>query len=436
VAPPSSGTSPLAGFLNPDGVLIVDGDRTLVLDEGPYEVTSVCVQDSGRILVRGQTTLRITGTGTSVVAGGGIGSASAQRASIVLEAPNREELYVLVANKVAPVDLALESPGGSAHVAITGRAGLNLVKTRHALARMTHHAGYGATGDFPGCFGAPSANQLAQQKQRARCAVASAPAEDTGDRLAENLAEPGRTPSKVFAAVGTHQFVVPRGVSALTVEAWGGGGGGGSGKQAQARGGGGAFARATIAVKPGDRLRFHVASGGASSQFPGFGNHAGGGGGASLVTRGDHVLLVAAGGGGAGADGCSGCREGSAGNGGPGGAAVGLPGESVSCHSGENDCAAGGEGGSQQRGGRGAPARRDEALTVEASSVEARAAGVERPAVASTRRAAHRMRATAPVAAAAPAGSAVEVAATGRPTAAAAAAAGRRIRTPGTGTAC
>lgn len=75
----------------------------------------------------------------------------------------------------------------------------------------------------------------------------------------------GLTAAQDVTASGT--FVVPAGVSHLSVEAWGGGGGGGSVSGCFAGGGGGSggYARAIIAVTPGESLGIVIGSGGAAN---------------------------------------------------------------------------------------------------------------------------------------------------------------------------
>jgi len=138
--------------------------------------------------------------------------------------------------------------------------------------------------------------------------------------------------------------VVPPGKSTVIFLLWGAGGGGG----APAKGGGGAWIHAQFPVASGDQLGIRVASGGAAY---------GGGGGASYVLRNGEVMLVTAGGGGAGVDGCSGCSgEGGthsqAGMGGAGGPAGGQghdgqPNDYVQTNSGP------GSGGTPNAGGVG-----------------------------------------------------------------------------------
>jgi hypothetical protein len=89
--------------------------------------------------------------------------------------------------------------------------------------------------------------------------------------------------------------LIPDGVTSMTVSLWGAGGGGGT----PGAGGAGAWVMGTLAVTPGDEVELRVAGGGATY----------GGGGASYVFVNGEVMMVAAGGGGSGVDGCDGCGE-------------------------------------------------------------------------------------------------------------------------------
>jgi len=126
-----------------------------------------------------------------------------------------------------------------------------------------------------------------------------------------------------YSSAGTYTYVVPSGVSSLTVELWGAGGGGGRGYSTGTAadsggggGGGGAYAKTTtFPVDTGDALLITVGAGGAvgASVTPGSGQQAGSGspGGDSSVQP---ATVTAHGGqGGSGANGCT------AGTGGSGG---------------------------------------------------------------------------------------------------------------------
>ncbi|WP_395091398.1 hypothetical protein [Armatimonas sp.] len=116
---------------------------------------------------------------------------------------------------------------------------------------------------------------------------------------------------KVFAFTGRVQsFLVPAGVTSVTVKMWGAGG--------ASAGGSGAFVSGTLAVTPGETLDFYVGQGGLSAplgttSLAAFGNggtgtspfttggahQSGGGGGHTVIARGTtDVVVVGAGGGG------------------------------------------------------------------------------------------------------------------------------------------
>ncbi len=78
--------------------------------------------------------------------------------------------------------------------------------------------------------------------------------------------------------VGTRDFIVPLGVTSLTIECEGSGGGGGGGRVlygAGYGGGGGAYSKVTVAVTPGEILRITVAAGGAGGPDQGVGQPGG-----------------------------------------------------------------------------------------------------------------------------------------------------------------
>ncbi len=151
---------------------------------------------------------------------------------------------------------------------------------------------------------------------------------------------------RVFTSQGADSYVVPTGVTSLTLKMWGAGaGGGGGGSTAGAAGGGGGFVESTISVTPGESLSVYVGGGGEGGNFSASGSDAGGGGGgggASSVYRGGTPLAIAAGGGGGG-----GARAGSTGGaGGAGGGTSGVAGTSRFTNNG-----GGGGGGTSSAGG-------------------------------------------------------------------------------------
>ncbi len=137
--------------------------------------------------------------------------------------------------------------------------------------------------------------------------------------------------SQTFDVPGTYDFVVPVGVTSLTVDAYGASGGSGDGNPAVA-GGLGGRTTATIAVTPGETLK--VVVGGAGQSWAGSetalgGSNgggdagytfAGGGGGASDVRQGgsglaNRVVVAGGGGGGGGGGHCDGFGTGGDGGG-------------------------------------------------------------------------------------------------------------------------
>lgn len=110
-------------------------------------------------------------------------------------------------------------------------------------------------------------------------------------------------------------YVVPAGVTIITVEMWAGGGGGTTSGTINGNGGGCGYVMADIPVTPGETLTLSVGAGGMagnpvgiSGGAPGGGNggsgsivgHGGGGGGYSVLKRSTTILLIAGGGGGCG----------------------------------------------------------------------------------------------------------------------------------------
>ncbi len=125
-----------------------------------------------------------------------------------------------------------------------------------------------------------------------------------------------------FTTAGTSTFVVPTGITTITVKAWGAGGGGGGGGGAASGGSGGAggYATTNLSVTPGETLNVYVggaggAGGGSGTNSSGVG---GGGGGYSRIARSTTSLLIAAGGAGGAGGGRTGGYTGGAGGAGGG----------------------------------------------------------------------------------------------------------------------
>jgi hypothetical protein len=176
--------------------------------------------------------------------------------------------------------------------------------------------------------------------------VQGGPGQSMGSALFQGLTA---TETYATATAGT-SWVVPAGVTQVTIKAWGSGGGaGGGGSQtAGGAGGGGGYATATISVTPGETLILRVGGGGAGGGYNNAGGApvgvGGGGGGYTGVFRSVTPLLVAAGGGGGG----GGNDESGSALGGAGGVAGGTTGGTGVGGSGS---VTGGSGGTQVAGG-------------------------------------------------------------------------------------
>jgi hypothetical protein len=153
---------------------------------------------------------------------------------------------------------------------------------------------------------------------------------------------------QIFNTPGSASFVVPAGVTSMTVKTWGGGGGAGGGGAAGSSGGaggGGGYVTGVITVTPGETLTAYVGGGGGGGNYSAAGNDAGGGGGGggySSIYRGSTALFIAAGGGGGG----GGRRTIGGAIGNAGGGTSGIAGSSVGVGT-------GGGGGTSSSGGSG-----------------------------------------------------------------------------------
>jgi len=154
----------------------------------------------------------------------------------------------------------------------------------------------------------------------------------------------------IFSVVGSDNFVVPDGVTQITVKSWGAGGGGGSGGSNGASqggiGGGGAYGEAIFNVSPGETLNVHVGGAGGGGTYDGStaGGGGGGGGRTEVVRASDSntlIVVAAGGGGGGGYD--------TASDGGAGGAGGAISGSDGS----DSGSAGGGGGATLSAGGTG-----------------------------------------------------------------------------------
>ena len=164
----------------------------------------------------------------------------------------------------------------------------------------------------------------------------------------------GTTTTTTYNTAGSSNYIVPGGVTSVTIKAWGGGGGGGNGSGGAGTGGaggGGGYAKAVITVTPAETLTVTVGSGGSG----GSGSSGGGnGGGFSAVQRSGTYLIQAGGGGGGG--GSVGNGSGDGGAGGAGGGSSGIigtvgEGSSAGGAGGPGTSSAGGAGSSAGTGG-------------------------------------------------------------------------------------
>lgn len=154
---------------------------------------------------------------------------------------------------------------------------------------------------------------------------------------------------QTFTSQGANSYVVPAGVTSLTLKAWGGGGGSGAGGATGVggAGGGGGYGTSTITVTPGETLTVYIGGGGTGGIHNALGVRGGGGGGGggfTTIYRGATPLLIAAGGGGGG----GGRNAVAGGAGGAGGGTSGVAGTQGSANNG-----AGGGAGTQTAGGGG-----------------------------------------------------------------------------------
>lgn len=115
-----------------------------------------------------------------------------------------------------------------------------------------------------------------------------------------------------YSSPGSETFVVPIGVTQITIKAWGAGGGGGGGGSARTggNGGGAAFVQTTLTVTPGETLNLRIGGGGPFGTYLSTSNQVGSGGGGGgysgvfrgTITQANALLIAGSGGGGGGGD--------------------------------------------------------------------------------------------------------------------------------------
>jgi Glycine-rich domain/Collagen triple helix repeat (20 copies) len=215
-------------------------------------------------------------------------------------------------------------------------AGMYELIVKTGLGQCKYEVAYGTTGPQgpkgdkgdPGTPGATGPQGPIGLTGATGSTGAQGPKGDTGpagpatiQTLGQISGDPGPA---IFTISGT--WLVPAGVDNILVTMWGGGGGGAgfvnSDPTYGGGGGAGGFARATVAVTPGDTLTVAVGAGGIGNNSTGNG----GPGGNSLIVNGESVTLLEADGGEGGFCGANG------GAGGAGGSCTGgafsFPGQS------------------------------------------------------------------------------------------------------------
>ena len=168
-----------------------------------------------------------------------------------------------------------------------------------------------------------------------------------------------KSDTSMYTTAGTTTYVVPAGVSSITIKSWGAGGAGGgsSSDRAGGAGGGGGYVASTLTVTAGEVLTIYVGGGGKGGRYtaPDVGGDGGGGGGYSGIFRSSTPLVIAAGGGGGGGgngdSSNAGRAAGSAGGAGGGTSGVAGSGNGSTTGGGAGTPSAGGSAGSSTTSG-------------------------------------------------------------------------------------
>lgn len=114
-------------FTDPDGdgALRLSGDDVFVLGPGPYEFSSICVQDSARLLVCDETDVFLGNEKISVIQGQGLGAFGTDPVVVNLHLePNPAEAFIYFDAEVAPITLLLFASGADLTYALHGMAGV------------------------------------------------------------------------------------------------------------------------------------------------------------------------------------------------------------------------------------------------------------------------------------------------------------------------
>lgn len=181
--------------------------------------------------------------------------------------------------------------------------------------------------------------------------------------------------STTYNTTGNHSFVVPAGVTTITVEAWGGGGRGGSrtSNGYGGGGGGGAYSRSVLTVTPGSTINLFVGAGApaSTSTTPPNGGDSWFGSNTTVMAKGGNSVnnnTTGGASGGLAVDGYGDVRydggdgadaSGSAGGGGGSSAGNNTPGTDAANNNGANAPAGGGDGGNGRSGSSGVGAAGD-----------------------------------------------------------------------------
>jgi hypothetical protein len=113
-----------SGLVGNDGSLLLSGSDSLLMGEGNCNFSRICVSDQASLRVRGSTSMVINGQSRSVIGGMGIGPEGNDPATIRMDVEGPPEIYLLIENQNAQVNLVLNAADSNAWISITGQAGL------------------------------------------------------------------------------------------------------------------------------------------------------------------------------------------------------------------------------------------------------------------------------------------------------------------------
>lgn len=131
-----------------DGSLRLSGDEVFVLGPGPYTFSSICVQDSARLLVCDETTIFLGDAATTVIEGNGIGPFGQLPVKINLHLePDVGPYYIYFDASQASISLLLFATGADLVYALTGMSGV-FIDGQNMQNSATYQAG---EPNFPAC---------------------------------------------------------------------------------------------------------------------------------------------------------------------------------------------------------------------------------------------------------------------------------------------